>query len=331
MTDADTMKIFFEKFYGRLPVVIDGALDSWPAMQWSTAVLSRKCPKAQLQVYAYEESNSSTNWAGLREASTPLLREYFGDWFGKSHGTGQPPYGLEMSIRNECPEALEDIRIPAFFSDDMLVKYYRKAAWPTLITGPAGTRSGLHRDSHNFPFWMALFVGKKHWRIFLDGEKALGPLYQTQRNSFKFDAFRPDFFKYPSLEQATVYDHELEAGQLIYIPNGAPHTVENIEDTIAISGNFLDGRSAKPHLEGTCMQPLWSGSSLCWKHNDEFQSHKVASLEELKELSYFEFAGFVGSGDWCKSYLSDLRDRASRHPDWKRNVPIVEEYCTALA
>jgi len=173
-TAPNSMDIFFEKFHGRLPVVFEGALDTWPAMQWSPTTLSRKCPKASLPVYTFD--SNSKEWASLAETGHLLLSSYFQQWFGGAAGQKEPPYGLEMSLRNECPVLLEDVRIPAPFSDDMLARYYRKGAWPTLITGPAGTRSGLHRDSHNFPFWMALFSGRKHWRIFADGEPQL-PLF----------------------------------------------------------------------------------------------------------------------------------------------------------
>merc|ERR1712178_636083 len=258
-----------------------------------------------------------------------LLSKYFQSWFGKEESKEQAPYGLEMSIRNECPSLLEDVRIPAPFSDDMLVRYYRKGAWPTLITGPKGARSGLHKDSHNFPFWMAMFAGRKHWRIFDSGDSAIASLYQTKTNGFNFDPFRPDFFKYPSLGQATVFDHMLLPGQLIYIPNGAPHAAQNLEDSIAISGNYLDGRSRKLHMEGTCKQALWMESKLCWAYDHDFEKHKVPAAQDMKELTYFQFAGFTGAADWCKSFLPDLKGRAEKLPELKRPIKIVEDYCAA--
>lgn len=310
-------------------MVIEGALDAWPAMNWSAASLAAACPDAQLPVYTYDLQ--ATDWAALRDAGKVLLREYLTQEFGRNEVRPQGArYGLEMSLRSECPRLLGDVRIPAPFTDDLLVRHYRKGAWPTLIAGPSGTRSGLHRDTHDLPFWMALFVGRKRWRIFADSEPALGPHYLPDRNGFSFDPFTPDFVQHPDLGAASVYEHVLEAGQLLYIPNGAPHAAYNLEDTIAISGNYLDPRSVERHTQVTCNQTLWQDSRLCWFHAQDFERERPRPTEEMREMSYFEFAGFPGPEAWCAAFLPDLRERATRRPELGRSVPIIEAYCTVL-
>jgi len=175
---------------------------------------------------------------------------------------------------------------------------------------------------------MALFNGRKHWRIFAPNDQALEAHFRPERNGFAFDAFQPDFWKHPDLAFAAPYDHVLEAGQLLYIPNGAPHGAYNLEDTIAISGNYLDTRSLGRHYNTTCSQPLWKDSKLCWAYEHDFGRHKPPQAHELKELNFFQFSGFAGSPEWCQAFLPDLRERAEKRPELRRCLPTVEGYCS---
>ncbi|CAK0824988.1 unnamed protein product, partial [Prorocentrum cordatum] len=330
ISSPGALATFFERYHNRGPLVIEGALQEWPALRWTAESLSERCPSARLPVFAYDLG--SADWAALRDAGEMPLGEYLATQFGRDGDGGRRGdalYGLEMSLRNECPALLEDLRIPALFADDMLATYYKKGAWPTLIIGPGGSQSGLHRDTHDLPFWMAMFRGRKRWRIFLPDDEGLQPLYNEAKNGFSFDPFAPDFWKYPGLGKVSVYDHVLLPGELLYIPSGAPHAAYNLEDTIAISGNYLDGRGLQRHTEGTCQQPLWRDSKLCWFYDQEFRRHRPLPLEEVRELTFFQFYGFSGPSDWCKAFSTELHDRAEKRPELRRNFPILDAYCPA--
>eukprot|EP00929_Paragymnodinium_shiwhaense_P060231 TRINITY_DN30104_c0_g1_i2.p1 TRINITY_DN30104_c0_g1~~TRINITY_DN30104_c0_g1_i2.p1 ORF type:complete len:341 (+),score=72.30 TRINITY_DN30104_c0_g1_i2:127-1149(+) len=245
----EAVKEFFEKYHGRLPVLVEGLVDAWPAMQWNATSLIERCPASQIPVYAY---NLDGQWAGLTDRGETSFPDYlrgFQSAGGEQRAaSGERLYGLEMSLRSECPALLEDLRIPRFFADDLFPKALTKSAWPTVIAGAAGTRSGLHRDTLDLPFWVALVEGKKRWRIFRDDEKAIDPYYIQDQNTFNFDPFEPDFAKYPNLGAATVYAVEQKAGELMYFPPGAPHAARNPEDAISIAGNYLCPRGSPCHL-----------------------------------------------------------------------------------
>eukprot|EP00445_Apocalathium_hangoei_P016589 CAMPEP_0203909198 /NCGR_PEP_ID=MMETSP0359-20131031/50514_1 /ASSEMBLY_ACC=CAM_ASM_000338 /TAXON_ID=268821 /ORGANISM="Scrippsiella Hangoei, Strain SHTV-5" /LENGTH=413 /DNA_ID=CAMNT_0050834385 /DNA_START=8 /DNA_END=1249 /DNA_ORIENTATION=- len=327
----ESLRTFFDDYHGKRPVVIEGALDGWPAMQWSSARLAELCPSARLDVYSFNRAASA--WAGLQEEGEWSLVDYLGQ-FGDQGGKlkqGRAVFGLEMSLRSECPRLLQDVRIPAFFADDLLVRYYKKSAWPTLIAGPKGTRSGLHRDTHDLAFWMAVFVGRKRWRIFLPEDYALDPLFLPDRNGFAFDPFAPDLWSLPGLRRARVYEHILSPGQLLYIPSGAPHAAVNLDDTITISANYLDTRGLDLHIGRTCQQDLWRESKLCWFHTADFQNHKPTPTDELSELTFFEYAGASGAASWCEAFLPELRGRSEKRPELGRCVDTVSEYCATKA
>lgn len=331
--DPQAMNIFFDTYHSKAPVVLKGALRDWPAMKWTPQNLAMRCPGAELPIYAYDLK--AADWAALRQDGNMALQEYFRTQFGKAatseQGAENQYYALEMSLRSECPSLLEDVRVAKFFADDMLVRYFGKSPWPTLIAGPRGTRSGLHRDTHNFPFYMALFSGRKHFIVFADSDAGLVPYFLKDQNTFNIDPFEPDFWRYPSLGQAEPWEFELVAGDLLYIPNGAPHAAMNLDDTIAISGNFLDKRSYDHHEKVTCKQSLWEDSKLCWAFRMDFDRHKMPQIKDLKEISYYELTGHSNSTEWCSTWLATLKDRASRREELQRNVPIVEKYCASAS
>lgn len=324
-SDPQFLHDFFELYHGRIPVVIENALDPWPARAWTPDLLRLRCPDARLPVYAYDLS--SNDWAALRDAGELQLTEYLQKQFGQPEINPHATYGLEMSMREQCPSLLDDIRIPSVFADDVLVLYYKRGAWPTLIVGPRGTQSGLHRDTHDLPFWMALFHGRKRWHVFMADDEAVDQYFVAERNGFKFNSFSPDFVRYPGLRKATLFEHELVAGELLYIPSGAPHAAYNLEDAIAISGNYLDGRGLDRHNTVTCQRELWRESKLCWAYDFQFSKHRSPPIEKLVEKTFFQHMGFSNQTGWCHAYLKDLTERLLKRPELQRSIRIVEAYC----
>ena len=74
-------------------------------------------------------------------------------------------YLFDWSIPLYCPELLDELIIPRYFTDDFLQltppgSLYRES-WPSLFIAPAGANSSLHVDTFGSNFWMALFEGKK--------------------------------------------------------------------------------------------------------------------------------------------------------------------------
>ena len=46
----------------------------------------------------------------------------------------------------------------------------------------------------------------------------------------------------PTFNLTTPWEFVLDAGEMLIIPGGWPHAVENLELTVAIAGNFVDER-----------------------------------------------------------------------------------------
>ena len=122
-------------------------------------------------------------------------------------------------MRGECPRLLEDVRFPPVLANDLLVEHYPQCSWPTLILGPQGTSSGLHRDTHDLPFYLVLLHGRKHWRVFTHDSPVNSVYFDEETNGFHFDAFSPDFASYPELGNMVVHDAILDRRFWLFTDN----------------------------------------------------------------------------------------------------------------
>jgi hypothetical protein len=263
---------------------------------------------------------NAEKWAAVEELGQYDLAAFLSD------GALRAYYALEMSLRSECPDLLADMRVPAAFSNDLLSRMYKKASWPNLIIGRADTGVGVHRDSHNLAFWTVAIRGRKRWRVFDADDEAVRGYERVRKSAFDFDAFSPAFWRQRSLGGVRVFEDILEPGEIIYIPRGAPHATINLDDTIAVSTNFLDPVDLDSHEEFCATSVVFSGSDLCWAYAKDFRKFRPSPP---KEITFFESAGFENSSTWCTGFLERLTAKAAKDSERKRNLGIVRTFCGA--
>lgn len=147
-----------------------------------------------------------------------------------------------------------EISIPPWFPVDLYsyaqarVLPVTGSASPTLFVASGGTSSGLHVDFLQTNFWMAMCSGRKRWRLMpREDLPLLSPVYLTDLNAaFPFDlndveAAQVGAFQFPDeLRLVRLQEGILEPGDLIFVPRGWPHQVENLETAVAVSANFID-------------------------------------------------------------------------------------------
>lgn len=268
-----TVSAFWDDSISQSPVIITGIAEYWANSMDFFQFLRNECAAAALPVMS--QANDPTLWANLEMKGDWRMDEFIDYVLTESEDDQQSKlYGFDLVINDQCPELLDHIQIPRYFNECVLQNDHVKGHfqrhrgnshmfdWPTLMVGPAGSTSALHTDAQGFPFWMMLLEGKKHFRVLpynsnyhLTGPR---PTYEFQPppsgkefrgvvleeyfagGTFKFDGFNPDFAKYPELCEAELHEGILEKGEIIYVPNSAPHGVMNLEHTIAITSNFFN-------------------------------------------------------------------------------------------
>ena len=158
-------------------------------------------------------------------------------------GMAQGMYLYDCPLPDKLPQLLEMWAVPRYFSHCYLqqtrLPHGNKRSWPTLFIGAAGTGSPMHIDRWQGHFWMLVLEGTKKWTVWAPEDlPLLSPCFTN-----KYDPSFPlweELASRPDTGLAHSQQLEVGPGELIFVPGGAPHLVENLTDTIAIGGNFVD-------------------------------------------------------------------------------------------
>lgn len=203
-----------------------------------SGTISREALRAATQAVNLQPATTTTGAADDASETTHLRNLYLHDW------------GLPAA----APDLLDklDVHIPRYFCGDLLQRcppgsLYRES-WPSLFVAKPGLRSGLHVDTFGSHFWMVLHEGRKRW-VFFDAEELplLYPHWAPNDNAleptFGVDpVVSPDMRTMPAFTMTRPRECILRAGEVLFVPAGSPHYVENVGDgpTVALSGNFVD-------------------------------------------------------------------------------------------
>ncbi|XP_071873753.1 jumonji domain containing 4 [Bombus fervidus] len=138
--------------------------------------------------------------------------------------------------------------VPEYFASDWLNEYYM--AHPDLnddyrfvYMGPKGTWTPLHADVFGSYSWSANIVGKKRWLLFPPGQE---DFLRDIHGQLIYDATSKELENYAvykaydkrSIKYIDVIQKE---GEIIFVPSGWHHQVWNIEDTISLNHNWING------------------------------------------------------------------------------------------
>ena len=161
-------------------------------------------------------------------------------------------YMYDVSLRQRLPGLLHGghLRLPRHVQHCYLRQtrhtHAFSASWPTLFLGGDRTSSSLHLDQWHGHFWMYVVYGEKRWTLYHPDDAHLlypswegngGGLYPTFPTPAELAADPAAYPLYPTARRAEV---RLRAGELLFVPAGTPHHVDNCRDTLAVAGNFLD-------------------------------------------------------------------------------------------
>jgi hypothetical protein len=226
---------FLDRFYSQnKPVVIEGAMDDWPAMtRWTDAdYLKSKCGDRVVEVQANRNSdaNYELNQTKLKQEMTFAqfvdLTETAGqtnNWYITANNSGKNKEALK--------ELWDDIVVfPDYLRDDDPAN--RGFFW----FGPAGTVTPLHHDlTNNF---MAQVRGRKLVRLIAPHD--LPYLYNNRHCYSPVNLDAVDHAKYPLFRNARVIDVTIGPGDLLFLPVGWWHYVRGLDISITMTfTNFV--------------------------------------------------------------------------------------------
>ncbi|XP_039076185.1 2-oxoglutarate and iron-dependent oxygenase JMJD4 isoform X2 [Hyaena hyaena] len=176
------------------------------------------------------------------------LRDYISYWQEYIQGGYSSPRGcLYLKDWHLCRDAsAEDVfTLPVYFSSDWLNEYWDALDvddYRFVYMGPTGTWSPFHADIFRSFSWSVNICGRKKWFFFPPGqEEALRDCH----GGLPYDVTSPvllDRRLYPMREHCSPpLEVTQEAGEMVFVPSGWHHQVHNLEDTISINHNWVNG------------------------------------------------------------------------------------------
>ncbi|KAA8516843.1 hypothetical protein F0562_017339 [Nyssa sinensis] len=213
------------------PVLLEGCLDNWAALKkWDRDYLIKICGDIQFSVGPVEMK----------------LADYFR--YSDQAREERPLYLFDPKFGEKVPGLGSDYEVPVYFDEDLFgVLGNERPDYRWIIIGPAGSGSSFHIDPNSTSAWNAVIKGSKKWVLFPpevvppgvhpspDGAEVACPVSIIEWFMNFYSATR-NWEKKP-------IECVCKAGEVIFVPNGWWHLVINLEDSIAITQNFVSRRN----------------------------------------------------------------------------------------
>ena len=225
------------------PIIIDGCMKNWPAMEkWSFAWLRENYGADRMHA-AHALRDPRFGFLVSLEDYIDYITEVAGAPLQKMAEIAQTPFPLYafgyQPFQNH-PELLEDFALPPFvenwfhrFSKPFQAAHFpKKSGW--LLLGPKNTCAHAHQDAYGTITWLAQIKGTKRCLFFPPSDAEY--LYDGHIN----DPYAPDLDRFPNYRKATGYACTLEPGSMVFLPPNWWHHVIANEPCITISDNLVN-------------------------------------------------------------------------------------------
>ncbi|BBH07537.1 F-box protein [Prunus dulcis] len=243
------------------PVLLEGCMDNWVALEkWDRDYL--------VQVWAGgDETWEYFRYADQAREERPL---YLFD----------PKFGEKVAILGS------EYEVPVYFREDLFgVLGSERPDYRWIIIGPAGSGSSFHIDPNSTSAWNAVIKGSKKWVLFPpdvvppgvhpspDGAEVACPVSIIE--------WFMNFYGATKTWKRKPIECICKAGEVIFVPQGWWHLVINLEESVAITQNYVSRRNllnVMDFLKRPNASTLVSGTRDRVNLYDKFKSAIVASF-----------------------------------------------------
>ncbi|CAK4692755.1 hypothetical protein LEN26_016494 [Aphanomyces euteiches] len=230
---VDGSKLSVEDFkaqYERpnLPVILTNVVTKWPAMtRWTDEYLREKC-------------GDTTFYAGGFAMTMDKYMRY-----SRTLRDDQPLFIFDKKFASTVPQLAADYTVPDFFQDDLfkLLGPEGRPDYRWLIFGPEGSGSSFHIDPNSTCAWNAVLRGSKKWIMFPPEIVPPGVHPSADGGEVSTPVSLMEWFVtfYSQTKSKTPQHLEgiCRTGEMIFVPRGWWHLVLNVEESLAITQNYV--------------------------------------------------------------------------------------------
>ncbi|KAJ1651848.1 hypothetical protein IWQ61_007679 [Dispira simplex] len=261
-----------------LPVILTDVVTQWPAYQkWTPEFFLKLYGSVKFQAEAVEITFDNY-W---RYATTQTLDEAPLYLFDKHFGDSCPELAADFQVPGYFSEDLFQVLTkpsPSSLSGSPAIRSGEPSCvgrpdYRWIIIGPQRSGSTFHKDPNATSAWNAVITGRKKWIMFppecvppgvftnADQSEVTSPVsliewfqsyYQhvtpyTESSSRQSSGGHP--CGKPSGSRKGAYEGVCQAGEVIFVPQGWWHCVLNLEDSIAITQNYVSRQNLTQVLD----------------------------------------------------------------------------------
>ncbi|KAJ9577233.1 hypothetical protein L9F63_006207 [Diploptera punctata] len=247
-------------------------------------------------------ANCDEKYYNAQKKSDSSLSDYLIYWreyIEKCHTDLPCLYLKDWHFTRDFPD--ENIyRVPKYFASDWLNEYFTakkdiKDDYRFVYMGPKGSWTPLHVDVFTSFSWSINICGRKRWILFPEGEE---DCLRDKFGHLAYDATSPEMSDeklYPAFKNLKLSIEVIqEMGEAIFVPSGWHHQVWNLEDTISINHNWVNGCNI-----GTMWTSLQENLMAVKKEVDDckdmedWNEHCQLMLQATFGMNYQEFYYFL--------------------------------------
>nr|XP_024361962.1 F-box protein At5g06550-like isoform X1 [Physcomitrium patens] len=260
------------------PVLLRGVMESWPALKkWDREYLLKHAGDVDFAAGPIHLKLSDYyKYADLVEEERPL-------------------YIFDSKFAEKVPQLAADYDVPIYFREDLFrILGEERPDYRWLIAGPARSGSSFHIDPNSTSAWNAVVRGAKKWVMYPpevvppgvfpspDGADVATPVSITE--------WFMNFYGETKKRAERPIECICREGEVVFVPRGWWHIVINLEESIAITQNFVSRSNILNVLEFLSRpnsQHLVSGTkdrvNLYEKFRSRYESLYPGSVEAIKE------------------------------------------------
>lgn len=241
---------FFKKYLCRNePCIIKQITNEWNCQKlWSNN--GKPCLSYLESNYgnsAVPVANCDEKYFNSQAKVSMTLSEYSNYWQNRTADSSPCLYLKDWHFMKEYPGE-EIYTIPKYFASDWLNEYLVREPnfgddYRFVYMGPRGSWTPFHSDVFSSFSWSVNICGRKKWAFYRPGNE------EALRDKFGKLTYSIDS---PQLSDQTLFPHFEESenqpfiviqevGDAVFVPSGWHHQVWNIEDTISINHNWING------------------------------------------------------------------------------------------
>jgi hypothetical protein len=238
------------------PVVLTDVVPTWPCFKkWSKEGMIRDFGDMDVNI---------------NQGITMKLKDYFS--YSEQAVEENPMYLFDSEFGEKRPNMLDDYSVPKYFPEDYFsyLEHPHRPSFRWILVGPARSGATFHKDPNHTSAWNGLLWGLKKWLLYPPNTIPPGTFPSDDEwevttpisivewfYNFYQETDKPEKKKSKSglssknnqTDPQRPVECLLRPGDMIFIPNGWWHTVLNLEESVAVTQNYVSQQNVRNVLE----------------------------------------------------------------------------------